>query len=181
MENDPLQQLRDIHLPPDPGWWPPSFGWWVLALAAATLLAWGVWSAIRYYQARRPLRLARSHLAGLQSAYSAGEMSALEFVHACNELLKRLLVRAMDRGEYAVMTGTDWLAALDELGGNRFFSEGHGQVLGNERFQIAPLIDADALHQGISDLIEQDLVKRFKALENNTFAYGWTNGGQRGD
>ncbi|GMU44254.1 MAG: hypothetical protein AMXMBFR25_22400 [Lysobacterales bacterium] len=28
--------MRDIHLPPEPGWWPPAPGWWLLAL----LLAW---------------------------------------------------------------------------------------------------------------------------------------------
>lgn len=36
--------LRDIHLPPDPSWWPPAPGWWgligvlLLAIAAAVLL-----------------------------------------------------------------------------------------------------------------------------------------------
>ena len=29
---DPLSALRDIHLPPEPGFWPPAPGWWILAL-----------------------------------------------------------------------------------------------------------------------------------------------------
>ena len=35
---DPLDQLRDLHLPPAPGWWPPAPGWWLLALLTIALL-----------------------------------------------------------------------------------------------------------------------------------------------
>lgn len=37
---DPLAQLRDIHLPEPVAWWPLAFGWWVLIglLAVALLL-----------------------------------------------------------------------------------------------------------------------------------------------
>ena len=36
---DPLAQLRDIHLPDTGGFWPPAPGWWLLALLSLTALA----------------------------------------------------------------------------------------------------------------------------------------------
>ncbi len=36
--NDPLAQLRDIHLPDPISWWPPAPGWWVLAVVVLALL-----------------------------------------------------------------------------------------------------------------------------------------------
>ena len=37
---NPLDQLRDIHLPEPISWWPPAPGWWILAVASCALLAW---------------------------------------------------------------------------------------------------------------------------------------------
>ena len=56
---DPLQ-LRDIHLPADPGWWPPAPGWWLLAAVLVALLAWAVVFGWRRVQVRphRPRVLA---------------------------------------------------------------------------------------------------------------------------
>jgi len=38
MNSDPLASLRDIHLPPDPGAWPPGPGYWALAVLLAVLV-----------------------------------------------------------------------------------------------------------------------------------------------
>jgi hypothetical protein len=35
--------LRDIHVPPDPSWWPPALGWWVLATLLLAGLLIGAW------------------------------------------------------------------------------------------------------------------------------------------
>ena len=34
LPTDPLAELRDIHLPPEIGWWPPAYGWWILITAS---------------------------------------------------------------------------------------------------------------------------------------------------
>jgi hypothetical protein len=45
--------LRDIHLPPDPTWWPPAPGWWLLAALASLALLVGVWQWRRHRRALR--------------------------------------------------------------------------------------------------------------------------------
>ena len=37
MQQDPLSQLRDIHLPQSGGFWPPAPGWWLLIAIAIAL------------------------------------------------------------------------------------------------------------------------------------------------
>ena len=32
-------QLRGLHLPTEPGWWPPAPGWWILAVLVFVLIA----------------------------------------------------------------------------------------------------------------------------------------------
>jgi len=35
-EENPLVNLKDIHLPPPVSFWPPAPGWWILALLMIT-------------------------------------------------------------------------------------------------------------------------------------------------
>ena len=60
---DPLSQLRDIHLPDTGGFWPPAPGWWLLALIALAALAGLIWWLRRQRRRTRWLRLAKAELA----------------------------------------------------------------------------------------------------------------------
>ena len=48
MPQDPLSQLRDIHLPEPVSWWPPAPGWWILAIIILAILFFSIRWFIKY-------------------------------------------------------------------------------------------------------------------------------------
>ncbi len=155
METDPLQQLRDVHLPADPSWWPPALGWWLIAIAAVALLVWVVRMLFNWWRKGAALREAKKLHASNSLAYTSGDISATEFTQRSNELLKRLLVVAYQQQELASLSGENWLAALDEIAQAPLFSTGAGRSLGDERFKPAPDLDAEELATSITSLLRK--------------------------
>jgi len=146
MQPDLLQQLRDVHLPEAPGWWPPAPGWWLLLLLALAGLVLVVRAARRAYLRRQPFRHARRLYAQLHSAYTAGTLSENLYLHQSNELLKRLVIFGLGDDQARKANDQEWLAILDRWSGSNAFTSGAGQALGNQRFAPAPQADMDALH-----------------------------------
>ena len=145
MQADPLQQLRDVHSPLEPVWWPPAPGWWFLLLICTALVTWLIWYGWRAWRHRAPVREAKRLHKQYVQELASGSLSSVEFVDRCNELLKRVLVRSYAQYQFAPLSGRAWLQALDELSNSRDFTDGPGQALGNERFTAHPEIDAEAL------------------------------------
>ena len=158
MQSDPLQQLRDVHSPLDPAWWPPAPGWWIVAIAVAFGLAWLFWKGWQTWRKRAPIRIAAREHKSYQSALAAGEISELDYLHQCNELLKRVLVRGYQRYDYASLSGDAWLEALDQLSESSEFSKGPGQVLGNDRFSRLPQLNSSQLSP-VVDRVIRSMVK----------------------
>lgn len=154
MAADQLQQLRDIHLPEPPGWWPPAPGWWLLAgLAVAAL--W--WAFVRLRARRRrsaPLRFGRAAYAEVFRRYRHGELDYREYLDETDELIKRVLIHGLGDDRARRATGEAWLAHLDGYLGDGGFSRGPGRVLGDERFRPQPGGDPAALHQLVTRLLK---------------------------
>ena len=155
MESDPLQQLRDVHLPPDPGWWPPAPGWWLLAALALAVTVWLLARARAAYRRRAPLREAKQLLQGLLDDHARGSITDGDFLHQSNEILKRVLVRGYGHRQYAPLSGQSWLRALDDLSGTDQFTAGCGQVLGEARFSAQPQVDVKALNRELELLLSK--------------------------
>jgi len=103
-------QLRDIHLPPDPGWWPPAPGWWLLALL---LLVLGVFALRLAWRALRVRRWRRRVLAELDRVVAAHAVQpdSARFVAALSQLLRRAARQLDPRA--ATLRGEAWLDFLD--------------------------------------------------------------------
>lgn len=146
MQPDLLQQLRDIHLPAEPVWWPPAPGWWLIAV----LLMVGLYYAVRLLrqaiERRRPIRRARALYQELHASYQQGLIDAPTYLHEANELLKRLVIHGLHDDRARRANDAAWLALLDERSRSASFTEGPGRYLGNQRFSKTPIADPELLH-----------------------------------
>ena len=80
---NPLDQLRDIHLPEPILWWPLAPGWWLLIIMAMVLAAWLVRTLYNKYSARLYRRQALKRLEQLAQVESQQQL------HQLFELLKQ--------------------------------------------------------------------------------------------
>jgi hypothetical protein len=113
MPQDPLAQLRDIHLPQSVSWWPPAPGWWLLAILL--LLALGVtarWMWLRYQRGayrRAGVAELEQLLANWRTSSDTGA-----FLQQLNALLKRVALYSFPGADVAAMNGAGWTAFLDQ-------------------------------------------------------------------
>ena len=152
---DALAQLRDLHLPAEPSWFPPAPGWWMLAALLVVAAAVVVARRIARRRRRAPFRAARDELAVLRSATDAGSASPVEFADGASAILKRVAIHGLHRPEAAALVGDGWLMFLDRLGGSDAFSRGAGAALGSGRFAPRASVDHAALDACVRDLLER--------------------------
>ena len=135
MDRELMLKLRDIHLPPEPGWWPPAPGWWLVALLLAAALTWLVWRLAARWRRFRPARAARALYREISGDLGAGAISPVQYVHRTGELLKRFAVHGSNDPAMAPESGDAWLRYLDERYGQPAFSRGPGRCFGTDRFR----------------------------------------------
>ncbi len=105
---DPLNALRDIHLPETGGFWPPAPGWWLLALLLLLIAAGAIWLIRRRHKKNRWLRQAKAELAGLERT---AEQSTAWFCEL-NSLLKRAARERYPEQHPEVLSGEAWVTFL---------------------------------------------------------------------
>ena len=142
--DNPLVNLKDIHLPPPVSFWPPAPGWWILAVLLITSLYFGgVWF-FRRYKKRKPKTEALRILKDLQILHQNSQDEVASLRNLSN-LLRRTALTFYDTDAVASLQGSSWLEFLDKTGKTKEFSQGAGKVLGNEVFQQKVNTDMNAL------------------------------------
>ncbi|GJL56122.1 MAG: hypothetical protein NPIRA02_32540 [Nitrospirales bacterium] len=117
---DPLEQLRDLHMPDPVSVWPPVFGWWIVLLFAIICVAIGLWIK-RYRQATAPRRVALAALIDLHTSFNETQ-DITKLMAGLSQLIRRYALVCFGRQNVAGLTGAAWLTFLDERGKSPLFS-----------------------------------------------------------
>jgi len=107
-EQDPLAQLRDIHLPDTGGIWPPAPGWWLLAIVCAVGLA----VAVTLWRRQRRKTAWRRDARRLLTDLKARASKTPEWFGELNTFLKRVARQVHPNQNPQVMSGEQWIAFL---------------------------------------------------------------------
>ena len=153
-QQDPLAQLKDIHLPQAIDWWPPAIGWWMLVLIvlAVTVVAliW-IW---RRYQSKAYRRQAETQLSQIRDRFQQQQDSG-QLLSELSILLKRTCITRYGRDRVAGLAGKEWLQFLDQTGNTQAFTQGLGNTLVNERFRPSPDVNGNELIQLVQNWLKK--------------------------
>ena len=155
MQPDLLQQLKDLHLPPVPDWWPPAPGWWLLAMLVVAAVVAGCIALRRRARRQRPYKVARLELDRLGAGFDAGRINVVDLAHGISALMKRALIAAEGRVVVARLEGNAWLEHLDRVAGEPVFTTGAGALLGARRFAPDASGDAARLIVAVGNLLQK--------------------------
>lgn len=137
--SDPLADLRGLHLPPDPGFWPLAPGWWVLLVAVLVLGALAAWLWRRRVQRPGP-NPALAEATRLPMRAMSLDDAAL--IAHCAALLRRVAVQ-QHGPQVAGLAGTAWaqhLAAHAPDADSASDTHPHWQLLADSRYTAAPVV-----------------------------------------
>lgn len=129
---NPLDQLRDIHLPESVNGWPPAIGWWVLA---AVLLALTVYFWKRYKNNKKRRVIVSHAMQSLKELEADAELNPQEWLQALSALLRRIVINIHGRQATAGLVGNQWLSFLDQNSKKQEFSNGIGSLLATQPYQ----------------------------------------------
>ena len=146
-----LQQLKDVALPANPGWWPPAPGWWLLLFALLLLLvvmyrlinkqstrkSQDEWRRAALKEHHRLYQL--SHTDAYQGDHQTGLIAELSV------LMRRVALAVEPRSRIASLTDDNWLAKLDAIGVTNEYTAGVGRVLYRHQYQRSNTLDNDAV------------------------------------
>ena len=105
--------LRDLQLPDAIGWWPLAPGWWGVIAVIVVVLAYLLMRLYRQWQCNAPRRYAMRALARYEVEYLE-HRNPVTLGKQLSELLRRGMLAYAPREEVAGLTGSEWLAWLDQ-------------------------------------------------------------------
>ncbi|MEO1034146.1 MAG: DUF4381 domain-containing protein [Pseudomonadota bacterium] len=157
---DPLSlPLRDIHMPPAPGWWPLAPGWWLVIAVLVVLLATAIVFGLAWRRRRRTVQhRVRRELKRLRREFKRSG-DAENLLQQLSVLTRRALITQVGRRDVAAVAGDDWLALLDGADPARPFSAGVGRILADGPYRRPGHAVNDINGDALLTLVERRLIE----------------------
>jgi len=129
--DNPLEQLRDIHLPTPIPVWPPAPGWWMLFLLVIVVVVFGVWVYRRFIRPTvRKQALIELELLNQRLEIELNEAKGTkQYFIDISILLRRIAISVFGSKQVAGLAGERWLKFLDETSNTTYFTAGNGRLL----------------------------------------------------
>ena len=94
---NPLNELNDIVLAEQVGWWPLAWGWWLIFVILCALIATAIVWRLRYLKNHKVYRAATAELAKHNHSLAA-----------INQVVKRAALQVWPAENISALQGSDW-------------------------------------------------------------------------
>ncbi len=162
---DPLDNLRDIHLPDDPGFWPLAFGWWLVGFLSLLALVLLFFAIKRWYLRRVPLKEFKRQMLSIPLDNLDTDRERQTAVAAMSSSVRQLCVYLLGRETVASVSGSALLTLLDKLSASTAFSLGPGKILATGSYE--PSIRGDLVelrHVVLEQLTKWSVLRNAKKI-----------------
>jgi len=148
---NPLDQLKDIHLPADVSMWPIAWPWWALLISIIAAVVFGLW----FHKKNKWKKAALNELNKLHTEDK-------HYVSQVNRLLKQISLGPLKQKQCAQLSGITWLDHLNGQCKQPVFTgelQGFAQAPDNPNIQL----DNHALKSACENWIKQQTQARKSA------------------
>lgn len=147
---NPLDELKDIHLPADISWWPLAPGWWMLLILGIALVA-GSYAFYHFVIQKRAYRKAALKELENLDATTFGPDAYIESVAA---IIRRTAIHTekmqTKTTTVAQLQGKQWQEYLQQA-----MPTEQAQIIAVSRYQPVKALDASALQQAAAQWIKR--------------------------
>lgn len=154
MQDEVLSQLRDVHLPEAPSWWPLALGYWLVFFLLALLIV----LLVLLYRRKAPSRLIKKQLIKeldrAQAQFGASPDNALLQAHI-NGMVRRLMAYRQLSPEFLSTKLSLESKELRSVFPNTKNTAELFELLEKERYQREPEIDATRLIYCARELVKK--------------------------
>lgn len=150
---NPLAALKDIHLPPAPGWWPPAPGWWLVTLLLLAVLGFALYKWRQRQLYLRPIKLALAELSQLDLK-TEDHGQRLLVLQELSALLRRFCIVFFPQQPVAGLCGQEWLAFLKKESSGK--SSNQFRQFSNQ--ELLPLLEDNYAPTSQTDLVALGLI-----------------------